>query len=129
MSSYLFFTEFYGNYGPIRTEICILTRKGSDLYCQPFSRELKYSIKNCHQLSKPIFFKIANNTFEIKCYNHDPLRDVVFNIDEIQYIEPNEKSTRYSAKDSFCIANLTQNPTIYLYFNFCKAIELVDNQK
>ncbi|KAN0027220.1 hypothetical protein ACTFIU_009907 [Dictyostelium citrinum] len=122
MSSYLFYKETI-------TEISILTRKGSDLYCQPYTTGLKYSIKKYQVLSKPIYFKIANNTFEIKCCNHDPFKDVEFKIAEIEYIEPDENSSKYSAKDSFCIVHFTKNPAIYLNFIFCKPIELIDNQK
>ncbi|KAM9997339.1 hypothetical protein ACTFIZ_010830 [Dictyostelium cf. discoideum] len=129
-SSYVIYQEEIQNK---KNGLFIITRKGDNIYSQqvvPNPIEIYYNIKKVCILPNPIYFKIESNTFEIKCcMGTNDFREVEFKMGEINYIEPNKSSTRFSAKDSFCIVNMQKNPKIYLFFNFCNPKELINNKK
>ncbi|KAM9997338.1 hypothetical protein ACTFIZ_010832 [Dictyostelium cf. discoideum] len=105
----------------------ILSIKENHFFCKSlFTNE---SSTKYYMPANP-YIKILDKTFEISCtyinsYHGVPNKMKIY---QIQYCEPDDTFSRYSYKQSFCVANINRTPNACLNFKICEGIQFIKDQ-
>ncbi|KAM9957534.1 hypothetical protein ACTFIR_009641 [Dictyostelium discoideum] len=77
------------------------------------------------------YIKICGKTFEISCFYFNSHNGISNTIDfyQIDYCEPDDNFSRYSCKESFCIANMDRTPNVCFYFKKLLVLEFLKNDE
>ncbi|KAM9971847.1 hypothetical protein ACTFIW_011830 [Dictyostelium discoideum] len=121
--SYIISTTLSHDRFPVTSEGFILSIKEDELYCKSLSKNSNNPSKNL--INSLPYIKIQEKTFGLSCIyfsaanNNTP----IMLIHEIDYCEPDDSFSRYSCKESFCVANVHCDPMVGLVFKTCHGLK------